>query len=162
MDDFEGFYRANLALVYKVASARGADPDAAEDLAQETFYRAWRALEKLQLLPAIAQRAWLVQTVGNLAIDRWRQSRPAEAWETAPEPRHDPTASIAQRLDLAHALSQLADDDRTLLLLRYVAGMNSREIGLALEIPEGTVRSKLARGRKALACHIVPTEGESL
>ncbi|MGC4043186.1 MAG: sigma-70 family RNA polymerase sigma factor [Armatimonas sp.] len=162
MDDFEGFYRANLSLVHAVAAARGADPDAAEDLAQETFYRAWRSFSKLELLPPLAQRAWLVQTVRHLAIDRWRQRRSYEVWETLPEEPYDPTAAIALRLDLTRALGQIEELDRTLLVLRYVAGMNSREIGLTLEMPEGTVRSRLARGRRVLACQIAPPEGEPL
>src|SRR6478672_6093189 len=75
MDDFETFYRQNLRLVYAAVLARRADREFAEDVAQETFYRAWRHFRLLSKLEPAARRAWLVQTALRVMIDEWRRER---------------------------------------------------------------------------------------
>jgi RNA polymerase sigma-70 factor (ECF subfamily) len=79
---------------------------------------------------------------------------------------------VAERLDartrlagLAAAITELPDGDREVLLLNSLAGLDTREIATALGIPEGTVRSRLHRVRRALrtisATTFPPLEGES-
>ncbi len=74
MDDFEVFYRRNLRLVYAMALARGVPQTEAEDVTQETFLRAWRHFGLLSEMQPLAQRAWLVQAMRNLATDFWRRA----------------------------------------------------------------------------------------
>jgi RNA polymerase sigma-70 factor (ECF subfamily) len=151
MDEFEVFYRGNLGLVLALARTQGADPDQAEDLAQETFYRAWRHFERLACLEPPAQRAWLVRTLRHLAIDQWRHESAISRAEQHLVPAPMLREQIELRLDLVHALRHLEETDRMVMLLRFLLQMNSREIGEALRLPEGTVRFRLARGRKLLA-----------
>ncbi len=148
MEDFERFYRENVRWVLAIAAGRVGEAAKAEDLTQEAFLRAWRHYPHVSQLPLPAQRAWLVRTVRHLATDAWRrqvleESRPADETTTA-EP-------VELRLDVAAALAELAPEERDLVVMRYVEGRNSREIGEALEVPEGTVRRRLAECRARLA-----------
>jgi len=151
MEAFETFYRDHIKLVYGVAIAREGDPSRAEDLTQDTFFRAWRQYSRLATLPPPAQRAWLVRTVRNLAIDHWRVARHAVF---VPPPGDAPDRPLADRialqLDVTQALSTLAEEDRQIIVFRYYLEMNSREIGELLQIPEGTVRSRLKQCRTRL------------
>lgn len=149
---FDLFYEEHLGLVYAVAVARGLEPAYAEDLAQETFLRAWRHFGMLSILPPAARKAWLLSTLRNLVIDAWRrrcvENAEMEARAAVPPDTSDRTAL---RLDVARALSHLAEEDREMVVLRYFQEMNSREIGEVLGIPEGTVRRRLLECRRKLA-----------
>jgi len=150
MSDFEAFYRANVRLIYALARARNAAE--AEDLTQETFLRAWQHFGRLSRAEPPAQRAWLVRTLRNLATDVWRRQRADAVWrEPLPEPESD-RADL--RADLQHALKTLDGHDREIVTMRYLEEMNSREIGEALGLPEGTVRRRLAECRGVLAQHL--------
>jgi RNA polymerase sigma-70 factor (ECF subfamily) len=151
MDEFEAFYRRHMRLVYAVALARGGSAVEAEDLTQETFLRAWRNGGVLASLERGAQRAWLVRTARNLSVDVWRRRQLEEA---APPPKGaspEEEARSGLRVDVERALAALGEGDRELVVLRYVEEMNSREIGEALGVPEGTVRRRLAGCREVLA-----------
>jgi RNA polymerase sigma-70 factor (ECF subfamily) len=155
MDSFERFYRDNLRLVYAMALARGAQPCEAEDLAQETFLRAWRHSAPVAGMEPLAQRAWLIRTLRNLMVDAWRRGRPAavEGPET-PDPGSEFGERAALRLDVVRALDGLDETDREVVVLRYFVEMNSREIGELLGLPEGTVRHRLMRCRQYLAARL--------
>lgn len=154
-EEFERFYRNNLRLVYALALAQDANGERAEDRTQETFFRAWRHFDRLARLDAPAQRAWLVRSLGNLVIDGWRRERTATLFDP-PDPARPSVGEsgergAALRLDVLRALSTLGTTDRQIVILRYFLEMNSREIGEALGMSEGTVRSRLSACRKALA-----------
>lgn len=152
--EFENFYGKHLSLVHAVALSHTRDEARADDLAQEVFLRAWKHFTPLSAAPVSAQRAWLLTTLRNLAIDSWRKSRfeapyPAEARQPpAPEPELG--------WELVQAISDLEPGDRELVILRYLQGMNSREIGESMGIPDGTVRRRLSECRKFLARRLEP------
>jgi RNA polymerase sigma-70 factor (ECF subfamily) len=164
MNDFEAFYRQNLRLVYATVLARRADREFAEDVAQETFYRAWRHFPRLSKLEPATQRAWLVQTATRVVIDEWRrerrrrEERGATVGGTPPDGAEE--SDIALRVDAARALAALDEMDRQIVLLRYFSQVNSNEIGEMLGIAESTVRYRLARARRALAPHLTAWRGE--
>src|ERR1051326_2526497 len=73
-DTFQQFHHQYVRLVYALAISRtGGDRWQAEDLAQETFVRAWQHFDRLEGIPPAAQKAWLARTLRNLAIDSWRR-----------------------------------------------------------------------------------------
>ena len=150
MSEFESFYRVHLRLVRAVAVAHTADRDQAEDMTQETFLRAWRSFPHVSDLEPRAQRAWLCRTARNLAIDAWRRKR----LDSAPAGASSGGELSDLRLDVARALAELDEGDRELVVMRYLEEMNSREIGEALGLPEGTVRRRLVRCRELLAGHL--------
>jgi RNA polymerase sigma-70 factor (ECF subfamily) len=143
------------------------DRDDAADAVQETFLRAYRALDRYD----DAQRfgAWLGRIGVNVCLSmlRARRDRPAAApgaWEYG---RTEPAyARAEQAIVLRGALAPLSPQDRAILLLRHVHGLSSAEIGEAVGLPPATVRTRLARGLRAvrtalpdLADLIEPDEG---
>ncbi len=151
MRDFEEFYRSNVSMVYAVACCRAGEAAGAHDLTQETFLRAWREYARIRDRAPAAKRAWLLTTLRNLSTDLWRRHE-LERWTPAA-----PISLPGQpdlRIDVLRALSELSDVDRELAVLRFLLDMNSREIGEALDMPEGTVRRRLAGCRKQLAVRL--------
>lgn len=126
------------------------DSPRADDLVQETFIRAMRHLELLQLLKPHQRRAWLYRTLKNLFLDeqnaRRRQQALAEqlARETPTVGYLPPTATSPNPFDL------VPEQYRDVFEKRYVLGMNSQEIAEELGIPAATVRSRLHLGMKKL------------
>jgi RNA polymerase sigma-70 factor (ECF subfamily) len=101
---------------------------------------------------------WANRIAVNASLDdrRRRRRRPAPAdlvlIERADSPTGvDPASSVVDRLSLDAALNQLTPEFRAAVVLRDVAGLDYAEIATALDIPPGTVRSRIARGRAALA-----------
>jgi RNA polymerase sigma-70 factor (ECF subfamily) len=151
MSEFETFYRQHVGLVHALARARSADTWQAEDLAQDAFLRAWQHFGSLRSLPPPAQRAWLSRTVRNLSIDAWRRAAAAPELLGMDDAEAVGDHQVELHVDLARAMATLGEEDREIVTLRYLGDLNSREIGEAMGMPEGTVRRRLAESRKALA-----------
>lgn len=134
------------AITRRLARSLGGDLSAAEDLSQEVMIRAWRKLPR-DAEPA-AQRAWLRRAASNAAIDelrrRGRQS-------TVGMDQTDGLADTgSSEPDAAReALTTLSPHDRLLVLLRFDAGLQHREIAQLLAISEEATRKRVARARKA-------------
>ena len=107
---------------------------------------------------------WCYRVATNAALDevRRRGRRPAPV-EIVGEPRV-PGGSIddavADRLDVDAALAHLSPEHRAAVALRDLVGLDYGEIAKVLEIPPGTVRSRIARGRAALADHLADREDD--
>lgn len=154
---FDAFYRRYVRLVYAAALASCANPQAAEDLTQETLLRAWRHFSAIQERDRAARIGWLLQTLRHLTTDTRRREKPEryaaiserdEDNATQDADRDDP---LLRRIEVARALTALSPVDREIVVLRYFGEYNSREIGEALNLPEGTVRRRLAECRRALS-----------
>ena len=134
------------ASMVRVAYAITGDAEAAADAVQIAWSIAWRRLGSLRDHGTI--RAWLVAIAANEARKglRRRRERPVLDISTTLEvgAGGDPADRIAT-VDLARVLRSLAPDDRTLLALRFVAGLDSTEIATQLGISASGVRSRLAR-----------------
>jgi RNA polymerase sigma-70 factor (ECF subfamily) len=131
------------------------DRDAAEDVAQEAFLRAYRALGQFRGQSTF--KTWLYQIATNVA--RTQSARSRDRKETQePEGIHErerPSTEDVEGRVIAHdqlrrALKELPDDWREALVLRDIEGLEYREIADVLGIPMGTVESRIFRGRKRL------------
>jgi RNA polymerase sigma-70 factor, ECF subfamily len=135
------------------------DAPLADDLAQQTFFQAWRRLGTLQVPAAFG--GWL----RKVAISIWLQHVRAHAGPAATRGRsssheldgvHQPTheaadePTIGERLDLDRALSELPPAVRLCVVLAYSEGMTHREISDTTDLPLGTVKSHIARGAARL------------
>jgi len=128
--------------------------DDAEDLVQETFLRAWRALDRFDLARPFAP--WLMRIASNRALTEiaTRKRRGNEeldeslAW-SGPAADEDLERRELQQA-VGRAVGELPDDQRMILLLRATEGLSYREISEALDIPIGTVMSRLARARETM------------
>lgn len=143
--------------VFRVAYAVLLNSYDAEDAVQETFLKLYRHREWEQ---AKNERAFLARVAWRTAVDLKRHlSRPSSEssspllLDELPSLRPGPDESLASASEHAavHALiDSLAEDLRVLLVLSSFEELNSREIGEILDIPEGTVRTRLQRARQIL------------
>ena len=161
-DAFEAFVLAEQDLVYGIAVRSTLDAGAAEDLAQEVFVRAYRALAEYdeERIRSLQLRAWLARITMNLCRNRARarRSRPVEiAWEAssslAVAPPADPTprpeAVVVQResdAEWGRRLAALPDRYRSAVELRHVHGLSYDEVAVALDRPVNTVKTHVHRG----------------
>jgi len=148
--------------VYRVARGVSRSKEEAEDLMQETYARAFRSWESFT--PGTNLRAWLLRILTNLNIDRGRRaqrtpdSQPLEEGDYFLYNRLDPTNEsdeerILERLSqdhVAEALAAVPHDFRDVLVLVDIGEFSYAEAAQILDIPIGTVMSRLHRGRRIL------------
>jgi RNA polymerase sigma-70 factor, ECF subfamily len=156
---FTALFGAHHHGVHAFLLGRTSDPDTANDLLQETFLRAWRRFGELAGLSERRQAAWLYTVARNLVIDGYRAAATRRATgETATHDQHTrQVPDIAERSVARHeldrldrAISDLPDDQRSILSMTVIGGMTSSQIGEVLGLPPGTVRSKLHQARTRL------------
>jgi RNA polymerase sigma-70 factor (ECF subfamily) len=157
------FVRRHAAAVTGVAFHVVRDRALAEDIAQETFLRVWRAASTYDARRGNA-RAWLLSISRNAAIDlvRVRQAAPLSpdavaellAGESVLSPSDERLVAEADAVEVRRALDRLPEEQRRALLLAAVAGRSAAEVGELEGIPLGTaktrIRSALIRMRDAL------------
>jgi RNA polymerase sigma-70 factor (ECF subfamily) len=143
-------FERHWSAAYRAATLVTGDRAAAEDIAQEAFLAALRALPSFDLRRPL--RPWLHRIVVNRAID-WSRSRAlrrevgADVVEVQ-EARGDVSSAFGD--DVTAALMGLAPEQRAVVVLRYVLDFTPGEIGRMLGLPRGTVNSRLRRGLDAL------------
>jgi RNA polymerase sigma-70 factor (ECF subfamily) len=138
---FDEHGRAVLAYAARLLGER----QAAEDVMQETFVRAWRHPEVL-VNGKGSVRSWLLTVTRNLVIDRARarRARPTEVPDVAATPAAvgDGPDSVVDSMVVLDAMGTLSDEHRDVLVELYFKGSNVAEAAAALDIPPGTVRSR--------------------
>ncbi len=131
----------------------------AEDMTQETFIRACRALPRFEIREGISFEAWLYRISVNCCRSRMRRRWyqvlpwPDPAPRLIAEPEAQPDRMLEQgewRNEILEAVHSLGDKHRLVVILRYYAGLSNEEIARALDIPSGTVRSRLHTARQRL------------
>ncbi|UFS59013.1 sigma-70 family RNA polymerase sigma factor [Subtercola endophyticus] len=123
----------------------------AEDVVQETLFRAWRS-PSIQSTDDSAQ-AWLFTVARNLVIDEWRSARSRNEIGTATVPERakaDHTDAVLQAWLVSDALTELTREHREVLVHSYYGGKTVAEIAEHLGIPDGTVKSRLHYALRAL------------
>jgi RNA polymerase sigma-70 factor (ECF subfamily) len=148
--DVELLFRRHWPRAYRAAFMIVQDHAAAEDVAQEAFVAAVRRLDRFDRRRPFAP--WLGAIVANRAIDLIR-TRSARRETTEPELEHgtecaSPPARYSD--EVLEALSALSPEQRAVVVMRYVLDYTPGEIARALELPRGTVNSRLRRGLDAL------------
>ena len=148
--------------IYNLAYRFTSRSDTAEDLTQEVFVRVYRSLDQYDARQGDLQN-WLMRLARNLIIDdyRKRQRTPTDSSDDlADHEYHLPTASDSphrtlerqeRRLQVLAAIDKLSPDLRECVILRDIEELTYQEIVDLLRIPEGTVKSRINRGRIELA-----------
>ncbi len=132
----------------------GNDRARAEDVVQETLFRAWRHFSVLDGSQG-SVRSWLFTVARNIVIDEWRSRRAhpelavAEVPE-APDTAGDRTDQLLLSWVVADALTQLSAEHRAVLVECYYRGVSVAEASRRLGIPEGTVKSRTHYALRAL------------
>jgi RNA polymerase sigma-70 factor, ECF subfamily len=140
-------------LAFRVAFGVLRQRQDAEDVAQEAFVRAHRSFYRLR--DRTRFRAWLVKTTWRLAIDRWRAERRRTAREQQkelpPMPTTADTVEAGERAArLWRAIDALPEKLRSAIVLAGIEGHDIREVAALLDLPEGTVKSRLFSARQKL------------
>ena len=160
-DAFEELVRRTSRPAYLLARRITRNHEDADDVVQESFVKAYQALDRFQLGKAIAP--WVLTIVARTALSSVRQSkrRAASALDepgpdgSAPlsdrvaDPAADP-AALTKRLEVERAFESLTEEHRVILALRVEGDLPYASIAESLGIPVGTVMSRLARAREAL------------
>jgi RNA polymerase sigma-70 factor, ECF subfamily len=145
--DLEALFRAHWSRAHRAAYLVVGDAAAAEDIAQEAFLAAVRALDRFDRRRPFGP--WLHRIVVNRAID-WARARRLRGeaelgdWQAAPE--RPPSGEQG----LHEAIRRLSPEHRAVIVLRYLLEYTPGEIAQLLELPRGTVNSRLRRGLDAL------------
>ena len=156
--------------IYNVCYRFAGSADNAQDLTQEVFIKMYRTLSSYDVERG-AFTTWITTVTRNLLVDHFRktkQDRMTDSLDAAPSEHEDamplsdriedkskpPDAGVQSReaKELVHtALQKLSPDLREAVILRDLQDMDYREIALVLKVPEGTVKSRINRGRAELA-----------
>jgi RNA polymerase sigma-70 factor, ECF subfamily len=152
--EFEERLRESTTLAFRVAYGVLRHRQDAEDVAQEAFAKAHRSFRQLRDRDRF--RAWLVRMTWRLAIDRWRADRRRTTREQSVEMPAEATTeevvvSRERSARLYRAIDGLPEKLRVAIVLAAIEGHDIREVARLLDVPEGTVKSRLFLARKGLA-----------
>jgi RNA polymerase sigma-70 factor (ECF subfamily) len=157
---FERLALEQIDLLYRVARRLTRDPNRAEDLVQETYLRALRSRDGFSL-EEFGMKPWLLRILYNLHLSRSqrenRQPASVEDLELAGPDRRSSSLPIDSRSfegmdeQLVRAIDGLSEDYQSVLMLWAVEDFSYKEIADALDIPIGTVMSRLHRVRQKLS-----------
>jgi RNA polymerase sigma-70 factor (ECF subfamily) len=163
---FEALALPHLDSLYRTGLRMTRSREEAEDLVQETYMKAFRSFRTFQ--PDTNIRAWLFKIMTNSYINRYRKQSAeptkarfqdvkaflssAEAAETTAAAEDMQDFDLDERLDgeVKQALEELPEEFRIVVVMALVEGLSYKEIARTLDIPIGTVMSRLYRGRHAL------------
>ena len=150
--DLEALFRAHWSRAYRAAYLVVHDGPAAEDIAQEGFLAAIRALDRFDRRRPFGP--WLHRIVVNRAID-WARARALRGEvELTDALAAAPPDSPGDARALASSLAALSPEHRAVIVLRYLLEYTPGEIAELLDLPRGTVNSRLRRGLDQLGGHV--------
>lgn len=149
-DAFGELFRRHRDRMWAVALRTVGNPDMAADAVQEAFIAAFRRADRFRGEAAVT--TWLHRITVNCSIDRLRREKPTDPLpEIDPADRHDRFGQAETAMDVHAALATLPEAQRMALVLVDMQGLSVAEAAAVLEVAEGTVKSRCARGRAALA-----------
>jgi RNA polymerase sigma-70 factor (ECF subfamily) len=151
--EFETRLLESSTLAFRVAFSVLRHREDAEEVAQEAFAKAYRSFRQLRDRERF--RAWLVRMTWRLALDRQRSNRRRQAREQKVEPPEAPSIVASpfarERAEqLWQAIDTLSDKLRVVTVLAGIEGHDIKEVAALLELPEGTVKSRLFDARQKL------------
>ena len=155
-DAFEQLVVAYRDQVFRLALRMCGSEADADEVAQEAFLSAWKALPNFRGESQFS--TWLYQLTTHAAIDLMRREKPqiaaaditeVSAADPAPSPQQQAEQS-EQREIVRDAILQLAPEQREVVVLRFMEELSYEEIGAVLKLPSGTVKSRLNRAKAQL------------
>jgi len=165
-DAFGELFRRHRDQMWALALRTTHDPELAADAVQEAFIAAFRGADSFRGEAAVT--TWLHRIVVNSCLDRLRRIKPVvhlpDADLSVLADTHDHHRSVDIRLDIRAALEQLPEGQRMALILVDMHGLKIAEAASILNVAEGTVKSRCARGRAAMVplLGLAPPSGASV
>jgi RNA polymerase sigma-70 factor (ECF subfamily) len=152
---WESLMLAHQEAVFRFAYLLLGDPDDAEDVAQESFLRAWKYLRRFDAARPL--KPWLLSIAANLASNRRRSAgryfaalMRAFRDDPATPPIEEKSARNLEAAELRSAVQKLGPADQQIIYLRYFLDLSVSETAQVLQVAEGTVKSKLSRALEKL------------
>jgi RNA polymerase sigma-70 factor (ECF subfamily) len=167
---WEAIVRMHWRRVFNIAYKFVGKHDEAEDLTQDVFLKLFKSLDTFDRRANF--QTWLISVSRNLCIDHYRSvrrereliDRDLDARDLSPaSPEPGPAAALEQRdrvTMLREALARLPDTLRTAVVMRDIHELSYQEIADKLSLPEGTVKSRINRGRTELARQVQKLRGD--
>ncbi len=161
-DAWEAIVRTHARRIFGLSYRYTGRRDEAEDLTQDIFIRIYQTLWSYRS-DSGSFIHWALKVSRNLIIDRYRQSRRFQQFGGSPEiesmnladdvhPSAEQTVEQAESSEILHnALHTLSPETKEAIILRDLEGMCYKEMSEVLGVPEGTIKSRISRGRLALA-----------
>ena len=150
---FERWVEGTADPLYRLAARVLGDLDAADDVLQEAYLRAFAALRRGEFSGESEVRTWLYRIVINVALNARRAQRRREK-NVPPAPSElessDRLAARLQLRELAQWMKDLPDDQRAVLVLKELEGLTAKEVAAVLECSESAVEQRLVRARATL------------
>ncbi|MGG1575876.1 sigma-70 family RNA polymerase sigma factor [Fictibacillus sp. NRS-1165] len=153
-DSFTKIVQKYKGKAYRHAFAMVHDQMEAEDITQEAFVKAYFSLDQLKQEYAFA--SWLTRIVTNLCYDRIKRAEKTPVLHADPAKTEQLASNRSEvenahlRMNLQYAMKKLSPEHRTVVVLRDIQGFSYQEIAEILEIPEGTVKSRINVARTEL------------
>lgn len=151
--DYAAYVRESWATLVRSAVFLGCSPHEAEDLAQTTLvrcYTAWPSVAAADNRAAYVYRM-LINCLRDSKRRRWWGERPSERLPEPSSTAGDPTSAVDTADAVHRALAGLSKPHRDVVVLRYFTGLSERETAEVLDVPAGTVKSRLSRSLAQLA-----------
>jgi RNA polymerase sigma-70 factor (ECF subfamily) len=162
--EFERQTTPHMEVLYNYALRMTGNPEDARDILQETFLKAYRFWDKFEQGTNI--RAWLFRIMKNTYINQYRKDvkEPEKVEYEEIEKYYDiirdestDSTDLQEKMfgqllddDVSNALNELPEEFRTVVILCDIEGLSYEEIAEFIQVPIGTVRSRIHRGRKIL------------
>jgi RNA polymerase sigma-70 factor (ECF subfamily) len=146
---FHALVDLHAARLYRLAVSLIGNRTDAEDVLQESFVGVFRGLRKFEARSSV--KTWMTKIL-VVQVAKWRRDRKGGATELISRDisAEESVAAIGDRIDLYAAIAQLSEDHREVIVLRELEQLSYEEIASVLEVPRGTVESRLHRAREEL------------
>lgn len=129
------------------------DKELSDDLAQDTFLKAWTALSRFKGMASFS--TWIYRIACNVLYDYVRRHRPTDGIDSAEVGRASAgTPKPTLKMDIYNGLARLSESERLCITLQLIDGRSLNEITNITGMPEGTVKSHLKRGKDKLATYL--------
>ena len=155
-EQFEALYKRYIDKIYNYFWYRvGHDQDVAEDLAQETFVRAYNALSRFKVTEK-SYLSYLLTIAHNLLVNHYRKPQPISIEATGVDVPEEIWSDIETKDNIRalwRAIQQLPSNEQNILYLKYRRGYKVSEIAKIVGKSENAVKLSLSRARKKLAAH---------
>jgi RNA polymerase sigma-70 factor (ECF subfamily) len=166
-DAFGALYDLYFERIYRYVRLKLGDAVEAEDVTATVFLNAWRSIEQFAPQGENSFLAWLFRLAHNALVDRYRRRRDVtplqdvEDYHLPTDASFDPERVLDWRLtvaELSRALETLTEEQREVVVLRFVEGLSAREVGQIMGKQEGTVRGMQFRAIEALRRALTPAK----
>ncbi len=154
---FAALYDTYLDSIYRFIYLRVEDQQTAEDIAANVFLKAWEKLDNYQFR-GIPFRAWLFRIARNAVIDHYRTRKEIAPLEAVIGVKDESFMPVSEQVGLSleagkimASMQELTGDQRNVLTLKLVHGLNTQEVAKTLGKRQGAVRALQMRGLQALA-----------